>query len=79
MPAVLALNERASGDLAFLSTLPSRAHVAEFCRQAVGALGSGLQKAVVRQAAAALSADSDAVSGCIMALSLVFLESAKVR
>lgn len=76
---LLAINERVAADVQFLSTLPSRAHVNEFCKQAVEALGSGMQKSVVKQAAAALSVDSDAVSSCIMALSLIFLESAKVR
>ena len=73
------LSERLAGDLAFLAQLPSKAHVAEFCRQALEALGAGVKRAVLKQAAAALSVDPDVVSGCIMGLSLLFLEAAKVR
>jgi hypothetical protein len=76
---LVALSERVTTDLQFLASLPSRAHVVEFSRQAVEALGSGMQRAVLRNAAASLSADPEAVSSCIMALSFVFLESAKVR
>ncbi len=76
---LLVINERVGADLAALARLPSREHVGEFCRQALEALGSGAKRAPLRQAAQLLSLELDLVSGAIMALSLLFVEAAKVR
>ena len=76
---LLPLPERASQDLLFLATLPSAAHVVEFCRQALDALATGSKKATLRHAATALGVELNAVAGAVMALALVFVEAAKVR
>ncbi len=76
---LLVLNERVSADLAALARLPSREYVAEFCRQALEALGVGAKRASLKQAATLLSLDLEIVSGAIMALSLLLLEAVKVR
>jgi hypothetical protein len=76
---LLVINERVSSDLAALSRLPSKEYVSEFCRQALEALGAGAKRAALKQAAQLLSLDLDTVSGAVMALSLLFVEAAKVR
>jgi hypothetical protein len=76
---LLVINERVGSDLAALARLPSKEYVGEFCRQALESLGSGAKKANLRQAAQLLSLELDVVSGAIMALSLLFVEAAKVR
>ena len=75
---LLVIPERLSSDLATLSRLPSPDYVSEFCRQALEALGVGAKKASLKQAATLLSLELDLVSGSIMALSLLFVEAAKV-
>ena len=75
---LLTLNERLSQDLLLLSKLPSREYVSEFCKQALESLGVGSRKSTLKNAADALSLDLDTVSGAIMALSFLFIESAKV-
>ena len=76
---LLVINERLSGDLALLAKLPSRDYVASFCAQSLEALGVGTKKAALKAAAAALGVELEALSGAIMALSLLFVEAAKVR
>jgi hypothetical protein len=76
---LLVINERLSGDLALLAKLPSREYVASFCAQSLEALGVGAKKAALKSAAAALGVELEALSGSIMALSLLFVEAAKVR
>jgi hypothetical protein len=76
---LLVINERLSGDLVLLSKLPGKEYVAEFCRQALEALGAGQKKAALKQAGAQLGLDLETVSSSIMALSLLFVEAVKVR
>ena len=76
---LLVINERLSGDLVLLSKLPGKEYVAEFCRQALEALGAGQKKAALKQAGAQLGLDVETVSSSIMALSLLFVEAVKVR
>ena len=76
---LLPINERMTAELHFLATLPSSAHATEFCRAALDALTTGAKRATFKHAAAALSADVDAVAGSIMAIAHVFVEAAKVR
>lgn len=78
MPFIL-IPERAAADLVFLSSLPSGEHVSEFCRVALEALACGMKKSTFKHAASALGVELEVVTGAIMALSLIFIEAAKVR
>jgi hypothetical protein len=76
---LLNLNERVVRDLALLGAISDPSFISQFCTVSLEFLQSGAKRSMFTRAATALGVEVEVVAGCIMALSHVFLESARAN